>query len=98
MANRSTIHQKLKTMCAHVYFQPPPSQQLQYPAIIYSLSGINKENANNSVYLQSRVYEVIVIDADPESIIVNKMAEDPKTTFVRSYVVNNLYHTVFKIY
>ena len=30
----------------NVYFQPPSSIQMKYPAIVYSRSNINKKNAN----------------------------------------------------
>lgn len=51
----------------HVYFQPPESIKMKYPAIRYSLSNIWNKFASDSIYNQSNSYEVIVIDKNPDS-------------------------------
>ena len=42
-----------------VYFQPPASIQMKYPAIVYSLSNMNNIPANNDSYLVDKTYELI---------------------------------------
>lgn len=82
----------------HVYFQPPESVKMRYPAIRYSRSRINNRFANNNVYNQMYGYEVIVIDRDPDSVYSKKVSLLPKCRFDRSYTVDNLNHDVYIIY
>lgn len=81
----------------HVYFQPPENIQMQYPAIVYNRYNIDNINANNEVYLQGGVYQVIVIDKDPDSDIVDRVSKYPTARFSRHYTSNNLNHDVFMI-
>ena len=82
----------------HVYFQPPESIKMKYPAIRYSLSNIGNRFANDSVYNQSNSYELIVIDKNPDSEIVDKISKLVFCSFNRSYISDNLNHFVFTIY
>lgn len=82
----------------NVYFQPPASVRMQYPAIVYSRNSIDTDHANNSVYLQSTSYEVIVIDKNPDSEHVYNISKLPKCRFDRHYTADNLNHDVFTIY
>lgn len=82
----------------HVYFQPPPSVKILYPAIIYSRNNISNMHANNDVYKQDFCYEVTVVDKDPDSSIVEAVSLLPKCRFNRHYTVDNLNHDVFIIY
>lgn len=82
----------------HVYFQPPESIKMKYPAIRYSLSDIGNRFANDSVYNQSNSYELIVIDKNPDSEIVDKISKLTFCSFDRFYIADNLNHFVFIIY
>ena len=82
----------------HVYFQPPNSTKMQYPAIVYSRDNIETRHANNGLYLQSPRFTVTVIDKDPESEIVDKVLALPKCRFDRHFTADNLNHDVFTIY
>lgn len=82
----------------HVYFQPPESVKMKYPAIVYSLSNIRNIHANNNVYKQDDAYSVVVIDPDPESEIPRKVSKLLKCRFDRHYVADNLNHDTFTIY
>ena len=78
-----------------VYFQPPASVKMQYPAIVYSRNKINNGSADDSVYRQSLEYKVTVIDTDPDSEIVMKVSRLPRCKFERHYAADNLNHDVF---
>lgn len=80
-----------------VYFQPPASVKMQYPAIVYRRYRINNEHADDSVYTQSLEYEVIVIDRDPDSEIVMKVSRLPRCGHERHYTADGLNHDVFKL-
>lgn len=99
MANRLQLSEMLHAILNSdsVYFQPPESIEMEYPAIVYSLNGIQNTFADNSVYTQSRVYQIIIIDEDPDSEIVDKVSRLPNCKFVRSFDADNLHHWVFNI-
>ena len=82
----------------NVYFQPPASVKMQYPAIVYSLKNIEKNFANNLSYIITPGYEVILIDKNPDSIYVEKILKLPYCRFDRHYTSDNLNHFVFTIY
>ena len=82
----------------NVYFQPPESVKMNYPAIVYGLDDIENQYANAGVYLSHRRYSVTVIDKNPDSEIVGKVAELPRCKFNRSYQKDNLNHYVFTLF
>ncbi len=82
----------------HVYFQPPESVKMKYPAIVYSLDDIDVKRANDALYLKAPGYLVTLIDKSPNSGYINKILEIPHCSFVDSYSVDNLNHFIFKIY
>lgn len=82
----------------HVYFDPPPSVRMKYPAIRYSRKNIDNSYANNAVYKQGKAYEIVVIDSDPDSVIVSKVSQLPGCSYDRHYKSDNLNHDVFTIY
>ena len=81
-----------------VYFQPPASVKMQYPAIVYSRSNIVNTRADDSVYRQLPAYEVTVIDRDPDSEIVFKVSRLPYCRFDRHYTADNLNHDTFTLH
>jgi hypothetical protein len=83
---------------ATVYFQPPEGTRMDYPAIVYSRSRTRDMRADNIRYLGYDAYQVIVIDTDPDSIIVTKMKQLPYCSWDRHYKSDNLNHDSFTIY
>lgn len=98
MAQRLELQALLKTLVPNVYFQPPPSVSMQYPAIVYNRDRIDIRHADNSPYKHKRRYQVTVIDRNPDSPIVGKVAELPSCTYDRSFAVNDLNHDVFNLF
>lgn len=100
MANRLDLHEMLCNILGsrNVYFQPPESVKMEYPAIKYSLSNMKNNHANDKVYTQSRSYQIIVIDKSPDSIISDKISQLPYCKFDRSYVSDGLNHYVYTLY
>lgn len=99
MSNRLDLHEMLCALLGsrNVYFQPPESVRLAYPAIIYELSNIRNRFADNRVYIQGDSYTIKVITIDPDSDIVRKVSKLPRCRYDRAYVSDNLYHTVFTL-
>lgn len=81
----------------NVYYQPPESIRMEFPAIVYSLNRIRNNHADNSVYIKNKEYELMVIDWDPESEIIEKVLELPFCRFDRSYKADDLNHFVFTL-
>ena len=100
MASRPNLQMMLEGVLGNrnVYFQPPESVKLKYPAIVYSLKAIDNSFAGNSVYRQSQSYEVTVIDSDPDSEIRDKVSTLPMCKFDRHFKSDNLNHYVFTLY
>lgn len=100
MKNRLELHEILCDCLGsrNVYFQPPESIKMQYPAIVYSREDIENESANNKPYIQSTAYTIIVIDADPDSEVVSEVSKLPQCTFDRHYAADNLNHDSFTLY
>jgi hypothetical protein len=101
MASRLKLHEEFCEILnnRNVYFKPPESKKMTYPCIRYNLSGINIRCADDRMYKNINEYEVIVIDRDPESEIHNKiLGYFPMCNFIRSYIADNLNHTVLKLY
>lgn len=82
----------------NVYFQPPASVQMKYPAIVYSRKDFDSTFANNRVYLQKPCYEVILIDKNPDSAFVEQISQLQYCSFDRHYEKDNLNHDVFTLY
>ena len=82
----------------NVYFQPPASLSMKYPAIVYSLDDIENTHANNRVYTQMKSYTLTFIHDDPDSEVIDLISKLPLCVFDRHYASNNLNHDVFKLY
>lgn len=100
MASRLKLHEELKTILGsnNVYYQPPGSVNMSYPAILYSRSNIKKRNADNTAYILTNSYDITVIDYKPDNPAIDKLAALSQCTFDRTFVADNLYHTVFTLY
>jgi hypothetical protein len=83
----------------NVYFQPPESIDISYPCIIYKRDVIgNTKFANDKPYNHQVRYSVTIIDEDPDSLILDKIAELPMCIFNRHYTSDNLNHDVYNLY
>ena len=98
MGSRLELQTILETITPNVYFQPPSTVSMVYPAIRYSRSFISNKFADNEVYKQDVRYSVIVISEDPDSELVGEVSKLPKCKYDRNYVSDNLNHDVFTLY
>lgn len=100
MASRTALQVLLEKLLGsrNVYFQPPESVKINYPAIIYTLNNIENKFADDGVYLSPRQYQITVIDRNPDNEIIGLVAALPTCRFVRHYKSDNLNHYIFLIY
>lgn len=82
----------------NVYYQPPESVKMAYPAIRYSKKKPNTKHANNIKYLKKNCYEIIVIDRLPDNDVIEKLLELQYCSFDRHYTSDNLNHDVLTLY
>ena len=82
----------------NVYFQPPPTIKMKYPAIVYHPAALRNVPADNNPYQQFKSYTVTVIDEDPDSIISTTVSKLPLCRFDRWYAADNLNHFTYTLY
>ncbi len=100
MASRLELQSKFEDVLGsrNVYFQPPSSVRMQYPAIVYSRKDIEGRFANDKIYRKLPCYEAILIDKNPDSEFIEKILDLPYCSFDRHYEADNLNHDVFTIF
>lgn len=81
-----------------VYYQPPETKKMNYPAIRYKLEGIRDEYANDHRYGSRRYYDLTVISRTPDHPVINKILELPYTSYVSHYASDGLNHDKIRIY
>ena len=100
MASRLALHEVLCDILGarNVYFQPPETVKMTYPAIVYGLENIKNLFADDGIHFSKRQYQVTVIDKDPDSEITEKIVLLPLCRFSRHFEKDNLNHDVFTLY
>lgn len=100
MGSRPNLQSKLEELMGNknVYYQPPESIKMSYPAIIYSKSNIEQTFANDAGYSTKHRYEIIVIDKKPDNNVIYKLLSLPYCSFDRHYKSDNLNHDVLTLY
>ena len=96
--SRIQLHQILKNIVPNVYFQPPNGLQMKYPCIVYELSDIDTKFADNNPHFINKRYSVTVIDSNPDSDLIGKVAALPMCSFAQFFTSDNLNHDVFNLY
>lgn len=100
MASRLELQAKLEELLGskNVYYQPPESIRMSYPAIKYSKSKIETTKANNSTYLTRIRYDITVIDKRPDNPVIKKLMKLPYCSYDRPYQADGLNHDVLTLY
>ena len=99
MNNRIDLHNLLLELAGpNVYYQIPSNMKMEYPAVKYERGRIDNNHADNIIYSQNTSYTITVISKNPDEPIVEKISKIPTCEYDRDYIIDNLYHTVFKIY
>lgn len=82
----------------NVYYQPPESLKMSYPAIKYSVEDIVGKHADDTAYILDKRYQVIVIDKKPDNEVIMEILKLPNSSFDRHYESDNLNHDVITLY
>lgn len=100
MASRLELQSKLEKLLGtrNVYYQPPETIKMNYPAIRYSINDIESRKANDSRYISLKSYQIIVIDKKPDNPVIDAILQLPYSSYDRHYVSDNLNHDVIELY
>lgn len=100
MGTRLDLQNKLVELLGskHVYYQPPESVKIEYPAIVYSKNDIRTTRADDSVYSKRTQYEIIVIDKKPDNKVIDELLKLSYCSYDRHYNSDNLNHDVLTLY
>lgn len=101
MARRLQLHEELCALLGsrNVYFQPPESMKIKYPAIIYKTYNRDDIKADNKQYRNYVAYELNVVTRDPDSLLPEQIMNHFSYISHRStYTSENLHHDIFTLY
>ena len=100
MADRLELQAILESILGstHVYFQPPPNIQMQYPCIVYNRDAADAKHADSVLYAHTQRYHVTVIARDPDHVLPMQIANLPLCRFDRFYTADNLNHDAFTLF
>lgn len=98
MVRRHELHELLEAICPNVYFQPPASIQMAYPAILYNRDRAQQDYADNIPYLFVQKYELILISKEPDDAKFAQLAALTGCRHQRYYAADNLNHDVFTLH
>lgn len=100
MSKRTELQSLLESILGsrNVYFQPPESVKMNYPAIVYELDAIKTSSADSRVYLSNRRYLLTLIDKNPDTELIDELLKLQFCSFDRHFKSENLNHYVFSLY
>lgn len=101
MASRLELQTKLESILGSksVYFQPPATVSMSYPAVVYAIGTGAVKRADNMVYNFTNSYDVTFIYKVPNlDIIETMLSEFQMCRLSSSYCSDNLNHYVFNLY
>lgn len=101
MDSRIELQTKLEAVLGsrNVYFQPPESLQMKYPAFVYELADIMTDKANNKNYIRNHRYTLTLIHDDPDNELKDDLLDAFNLiSFDRFYAKDGLNHYVYDLY
>jgi hypothetical protein len=98
--DRKELHKILKGILGsnQVYYNPPESIKMTYPAIRYSLEDIENVPADNLVYFQNIPYNVLLLDMEVDSDRMKAISKLPMCRLDRHYISDGIHHYSFNLY
>lgn len=100
MGTRLELQTKLEELLGsrNVYYQPPASVKMGYPAIVYNRDSFDVKHANDEKYLIKKRYSIIVISKKPDDPVLDKLLTLPLCSYGTQYISDNLIHDTFSLY
>ena len=82
----------------NVYFQPPATVEMQYPAIVYERDAARTQFADNKPHRYTQRYKLTVIARSPDTDIHLEVAKLPMTTYERHFTAGGLHHDILNMF
>ena len=82
----------------NIYFDPPESKKLDFPAIVYTRKTTDTVNADNRKYIIYDRFQITYIHKDKDDEMVEKILNLPRCLHDDEFQTNDMYHDVFTIY
>lgn len=100
MVRRLELQSKLELVLGsrNVYYQPPSTLNMSYPCIVYELGSSNNRFADDIKYNRHKMYQVTVIDRNPDSEIPDKVEALPYSDMDTTFATDGLNHFVFTLH
>lgn len=96
------LHTKLQSIIGagkKVYFQPDTNIKLTYPCIVYKMTGLPVEWADNIPYIEWTAYQVQYIYRDPDDTLVKGIMKHDLgfMSFSGTTVSSGVYTTTYQL-
>ena len=100
MGQRLQLQQTLEQMLGsrNVYFQPPETIKMAYPCIVYDLTKVDADHADDAKYRLLKRYTVTLITRDAEPSTFYDILALPYCSHDRTFCADGLYHFTFRLY
>ena len=101
MNSRIDLQNKLEAVLGsrNVYFQPPESLKINYPAFVYELADIMTDSADNRNYIRNHRYTLTLIHKNPDNELKDTILDEfTHISFDREYPADGLHHYVYDLY
>lgn len=100
--SRIELHSWLEELLGsdHVYFQPPESQQLEYPCIVYNLASQYPIHADDKMFLKKDKYviKLICFALDYDGDLRANLEAGLQKPLTQVYARDELYHCIYELY
>lgn len=97
--SRTDLQKLLETVLGskNVYYRPPESIKMKYPAIVYDMITVDSRFANNTNYLVNARYTITLIEKEADSKYLDKLLELPYCKHTSHYKSEGLEHNRFEL-
>lgn len=99
---RIELHTWLESLLGsrNVYFQPPESQTLEYPCIVYNLANQSPNYADDKLYLKKNKYVIrlICFALDYDGALRSDFEAGLQRPLIQVYAKDGLYHCIYELY
>ena len=101
MLKRVDIQDKFKFLLGsnNVYYQPPANLKMKYPAIVYSLDGLDVKRFDNTRLINKNCFSVTHIYRNESENLVETMLKNFEyISFDNRSIVDGIYNDHYTIY
>ena len=101
MLKRVDIQEKFKFLLGsnNVYYQPPANLRMKYPAIVYSLDGLDVKRFDNTRLINKNCFSVTHIYRNESENLVETMLKNFEyISFDNRSIVDGIYNDHYTIY